>query len=592
MTHSELAKCKNLHLAVGVRYIVDMSRFAARFPWWWPGVAIAALAVAALSFVVARDIALGSARQDASAAARLQAALLDSEIARFRLLPLALADDRDITRAVAGDVAVLPALDRKLEALARATGAAAIYVVGIGGEAIAASNYRSPQSFVGASYRFRRYVQDALRSGSGSQFAIGTVSRQPGLYLSRRTSGGGVIVVKLVFDRLEATWRAARGISFVTDAAGVVLVSSRPAWRFASTRPLDPHQSARSRADALRGDAPMQILPLRRDDLVWRVGQRPYLASTLPVRQPGWPLTLLFPAGEALAWGPIAAGSAAAFLLALAVLAWMWRERAASRARRTAELEAAVEQRTHALSREMEERSASEARAAELREVLRQANRLATLGQVTAGVAHETAQPVAAIRTYAQTSKMLLERGDLATVDDNLGAIARLADRIGSVTTELRGFARRKPGDLRPVSLAEVIDGAMLILRHQLRTVTLDRAAIDPALRVMGGRVRLEQVVVNLLQNAVEALATTPDPRIALTIMAEPASVRLLVTDNGPGIAPAVAARLFTPFVTSRPDGLGLGLVIAHDIAEQMGGGLRLVPSPRGASFELRLPRA
>ena len=123
MTHSELAKCKNLHLAVGVRYIVDMSRFAARFPWWWPGVAIAALAVAALSFVVARDIALGSARQDASAAARLQAALLDSEIARFRLLPLALADDRDITRAVAGDVAVLPALDRKLEALARATGA-------------------------------------------------------------------------------------------------------------------------------------------------------------------------------------------------------------------------------------------------------------------------------------------------------------------------------------------------------------------------------------------------------------------------------------------------------------------------------------
>ena len=74
--------------------------------------------------------------------------------------------------------------------------------------------------------------------------------------------------------------------------------------------------------------------------------------------------------------------------------------------------------------------------------------------------------------------------------------------------------------------------------------------------------------------------------------MAEPASVRLLVTDNGPGIAPAVAARLFTPFVTSRPDGLGLGLVIAHDIAEQMGGGLRLVPSPRGASFELRLPRA
>lgn len=228
MTHSELAKCKNLHLAVGVRYIVDMSRFAARFPWWWPGVAIAALAVAALSFVVARDIALGSARQDASAAARLQAALLDSEIARFRLLPLALADDRDITRAVAGDVAVLPALDRKLEALARATGAAAIYVVGIGGEAIAASNYRSPQSFVGASYRFRRYVQDALRSGSGSQFAIGTVSRQPGLYLR-----GGPPAAGSSSSSWCSTGSRRRGARRAASASS----PTRPGWCWSAAAP-------------------------------------------------------------------------------------------------------------------------------------------------------------------------------------------------------------------------------------------------------------------------------------------------------------------------------------------------------------------
>ncbi len=185
----------------------------------------------------------------------------------------------------------------------------------------------------------------------------------------------------------------------------------------------------------------------------------------------------------------------------------------------------------------------------------------------------------------------MLDRGDTASAHDNLAAIARLTDRIGSVTAELRGFARKSSGAIGPVSLAEVVEGARLLLKERLSEVTLIVPPIPDALLVIAGRVRLEQVLVNLLQNATEALADRPDPRIVMETIVTDATVTVIVADNGPGIHADVADRLFTPFVTSRPSGLGLGLVIAQDIVTDLGGSLRLVPSDIGARFELTLRR-
>lgn len=518
-----------------------------------------------------------------TADARLRAALLDSELARYRLMPLALADDRDVVAALEGKAGAIPALDRKLEALAASTGASVIYVVDGRGRGIAASNWRTPTSFVGNDYAFRRYVREAVQKGSAAQFARGTVSRRAGLFFSRRSVDAGVVVVKLEFDRIQADWARAGGETFVEDAEGVVLVSSRPEWVFRRTRAIDARHLAELRADASLSEASLRPLPAMRDPVAARV----------PAAQPGWTLTLRRAAAP-LVWPSvrIAAIGAALAVIAAGALAWGLVQRAALARRRTAELEAAVATRTAALTREMEERASSEARAAELREGLRQANRLATLGQVTASVAHETAQPVAAIRTYAQTSAMLLDRGDADAVRDNLTTIARLSDRIGTVTERLRGFARRRPGPLRPVPLAEVVEGATLILREQLRAVAFFAPAIDSGLLVIGGRVRLEQVLVNLMQNALEALRDRPAPRLTLSLDAGPARVVLTVEDNGPGVPPDVAERLFTPFVTSRAEGLGLGLVIAQDIMVEMGGSLRHIAGEAGARFEIEMVRA
>ncbi len=550
----------------------------------WLAAILATASLAALAAGwIAGERSTTSLLDATQADARLRAALLDSELARYRLMPLALSDDSDVVAALAGREPARHALDNKLEALARETGASVIYVVDPRGIAIAASNWRTPVSFVGNDYGFRRYVADAQRSGAATQFARGTVSGKPGLFFAQRTDAGGTVVVKLEFDRVQSDWARAGGETIVRNAAGMVVVSSRPEWVFRRTRDLSATERAALAADSSLPPGALAPLPPTRGSV----------ASTVPTAQPGWALTLRRPTAAAVApTVRIAATGAALAVIAIGALAWGLRQRAALARRRTAELEDAVAARTAALTREMEERASSEARAADLREGLRQANRLATLGQVTASVAHETAQPVAAIRTYAQTSAMLLDRGDEAAVRDNLTAIARLSDRIGTVTERLRGFARRRPGTLRPIALVEVVEGAGLILKEQLRRITFDQPSIDPALTIIGGRVRLEQVLVNLIQNALEALRDAPDPRIVLAVEPGAREVVLSVTDNGPGVPADVAERLFTPFVTSRAEGLGLGLVIAHDIMVELGGALRHVPTDRGARFEIVMVRA
>jgi two-component system C4-dicarboxylate transport sensor histidine kinase DctB len=559
---------------------------------WLLAAGLLALAMALLTGRIVERRARADLVAGMTADARLRQVLLTSEVARFRLLPLALADDRDVVAAIGKRAGAIDALNAKLEALATTTGASVIYVIDRTGTAIAASNYRGPQSFTGQDYRFRRYYRDAVRKGQSTQFALGTVSHRPGLYLSRRTREGGVVVVKLEFDRIEAEWRAAGGITFVTDTAGVILIASRPAWRFATTRPIAPAVAAALRTDtgaAALGPAPFATIRAA----IRLTGARvPYPHVVTDADAAGWRVHLALPLPRAID-GLVRGTQAAAALVTFALfgIGWALRERALRRALRTSELEAAVADRTRALTAEIEERTAAEARAADLREGLRQANRLAALGQITASVAHETAQPVAAIRTYAANARQLLTRGDHAAVDGNLTAIARLTDRIGSVTAELRGFARKGSGTIGPVSLAEVMDGACLILKERLSQVRLTVPPIPAGLLVVAGRVRLEQVLVNLLQNATEALAGRDDPAIAVEVTLEEQLVSIIVADNGPGIDPTIAGRLFTPFATSRPTGLGLGLVIAQDIMTDLGGSLRLLPSDGGARFEATLRR-
>lgn len=560
---------------------------------------LAALALALVGAVIAARIAerrmLATQQAEVVQDARLRAALLDSEIARFRLLPIALADDRDVRAALADAPGARLALNRKLERLARVAGTPTIYVIAPDGRSVAASNWRSRAPFVGIDYRFRPYFREAGLRGEGGQFALGSVSGRPGLYLSRRISGGGVIVIKLEFDRIERAWARDRGITFVHDARGIVLVTSRAGWRFAAIRRLTPAAAAQASRDIGAPGAGRSTLPLSAmgDGTMHLTGtSQRFVTHSLDVHRAGWTLTQMRRVDRVIASARLAASLATgAVILALAAVGGALAQRIGSARRRQADLEHAVAQRTADLRREAEERMQAEARATELRETLQQANRLASLGQITASVAHETAQPITAIRTYAQTSGLLLDRGRTEDVRANLASIARLADRIGVMTQHLRSFSRKQTGSLHPVSLETVIDGAMLILQPQMRGVAIDRPS-GVAAMVIGDKVRLEQVLVNLVQNALQATIGAPGARIVLSIAQDDAHVRLSVQDNGPGIAPEVLERLFTPFNTNRETGLGLGLIIARDIMTDLGGWLHHHPSAIGACFEMGMRRA
>jgi two-component system C4-dicarboxylate transport sensor histidine kinase DctB len=556
-----------------------------------------------LSGEVAERNAIARLSAETRGAAILRQAYLKSEIERFRLLPIALSDDSDLVAGLTGSQSALRALDRKLQALARTTGAAQIYVLDASGRTVASSNWGSERSFVGQNYAFRNYFKLAAAHGSGAQFALGTISERPGMYLSRRSRGGGYVVVKLEFDGIEQQWARLDEITFITSREGIILITSRPDWRFTTIHSLSAAAKQRFRAELQSGRGSLLPVPLRgMSDADGRQivsiadePRRRLLWQSVAAGEPGWQLNMLTPLHGVESFVRTVRLATLLLLLLLAGGIWILRERAHRRAERAAmaaarnsELEAMVTARTQELRREMEEHAASETRADTLREGLRQANRLASLGQITAGIAHETAQPVAAIRSYAANGRLLIERGDAEAAAENMAAIERLTDRIGKVTAELRGFSRKATGAID----ATPIEGSVLILKSRLARVDLHLPDMPDGLRVIADTIRLEQVLVNLLQNALEALEDVAAPAIRLSVTIDEERLLLSVIDNGPGIDPSVQGQLFTPFVTSRPSGLGLGLVIASDIMADMGGSLRLLPSETGAHFQLSLKRA
>lgn len=583
-------------------------------PRRWLALASGWLTFGALAIILAgetarRDAEAELARQ-AEASAALHAAVLRSDLEKHRSLPVVLAQDPEVASLLLSpSSADVELVNRKLEALAGQTRAAAIYVLDAGGVARAASNWRLPTSFVGSDYSFRPYFTDAVRQGDAELFALGTVSGRPGLYLSRRVvdDGGrvrGVVVVKVEFDALEADWRASGEPAYVADDRGVVLVTSVADWRFRTTEPLSPDQRQAILAGQTLGPRALAPLPFTVADERPRTvtvavsgPETAWMSARAPTTVTGWTLHLLTPVGGTVRAAVLSAQAVAGLLVTLLAIgvAVLIRRRQLAAAREAAEEQARAELERRIEARTVELRHAEAGREA-LRDELVQANKLATLGQIAAGVAHEINQPVGAIRTYADTAATYAERGDPAGAKRALTRIGELTARIGAITDELRAFSRKTTAQPTPVSPDAAIDGALLLLGGRLRAsrVEVIRTPGPDGVEVIADRFRLEQVIVNLVQNAVEALdeSAGPSPRLEVKVAGRGKTVQIVIADNGPGVTPEVAASLFTPFVTTKPTGLGLGLVICRDIVAGFGGEMDLKPGKAGAAFVITLRKA
>ena len=269
-----------------------------------------------------------------------------------------------------------------------------------------------------------------------------------------------------------------------------------------------------------------------------------------------------------------------------------------------AELERRVDERTHDLAlvntrleTEVTERRATEQQLRQTQADLIQAGKLAALGQMSAALSHEFNQPLAAVKTYADNAAVLIDRERAAEARDNVARISSLADRMASISRHLRNFARKPNEKLGPVDLAEVIRDTQEIVAWRLKaadatlTVDLGRAPLT----VKAGSVRLQQVLVNIITNAADAVEGLPDRRIELVAKRRAGKVAISVRDHGPGIAEAIAERIFDPFFSTKGvgKGLGLGLSISYNIVKDFGGDLAVLNHPEGgALFTIELDAA
>lgn len=549
----------------------------------------------------AADNAGDSLREQGLAQLSLYESNLRTELERHAAVPMVLARDREVTDLLRDPSPErVDRMNRKLEAIAATLKASALYVMNPAGTTVAASNWNASPSFVGQNFSYRPYFQSAMERGEGHHFALGTTSLVPGYYTAQRvvaenrTEGRplGVVVLKVGFQELERAWSHGQERVLVSDRDGVVFITNVEGWRYSA---LPRRLPVTLPAAAATPTEEIPTLPWAfggaSDRITLREGnaERRYLLQSAAVPGGDWTIHAL------TSLAPVTTRAQQAGLLAAAVVALAALTSYALTQRRLNLMERlALQEEARA---ELERRVA--AATAELRATeneLTQAAKLAALGQMSAAMAHEINQPLAAIRSFADNAVVLLERGRPDSVRDNLAEISSLTERMAAITRSLKGIARRASGTLGAISAAAAVGQALALLEARLRreSVTVDTDLPPGPLLVTGEDVRLQQVLVNLIGNAADAMRASPRRHLWIALAGEGEEAVLTVRDSGPGIAEADLQRIFMPFFTTKEagDGLGLGLSISHGIVEDFGGSLTAANHPEGgAIFTIRLKR-
>ncbi|MBG6222298.1 MULTISPECIES: ATP-binding protein [unclassified Janthinobacterium] len=572
--------------------------------------------------------------------AQLYVASIGGALNKYEFLPLAVAQSDAVAQLLEQPSAdKVTQINAYLVDMNRRAGAFAVYVLDDKGTTLASSNWQERSSYVGVNYGFRPYFKNAIAGGIGRFYGIGFSTFEAGYFISQPVLRDGriigIVAAKVNLDWIEQSWRTpgAGEQIWVKDANGVIILATTPAFKFKTLTPLSP--AAKNDISAQRQflNENLPILPhkVQRqfvDGASVMTLERPqagdtpalsgsaekvnYLAVNRALGPLQWQITVLAELDDVNAAARNAA-IAAVLGWALLLLALMYarqrRRRIADKlnaqqtlARAYEQLEIKVAQRTadlvHAngrLQAEVAERERAEQTLRYAQAELVQSGKLAAIGQMAAGVTHELNQPLAALQTFSDNAKVLLARGRIDDALDNLATISELVKRLGYVTSQLKGFARRSDDARKPVSVRQAFAQTMLQMRTRknAQRLTLHESWPTDDIIVLCNAIGLEQVFSNLITNAMDAVPESEPVQIWFEVRREGNYAVLHITDNGPGIALASLDKIFDPFYTTKEHGLGLGLSISAGILRAAGSTLavrnRSAQEGGGAQFTITL---
>jgi len=578
---------------------------------------------------VAFEVSLTGAIQGAGTQAQRRLALFDRTletiVERFHYLPAAIAQSRETRQALEhpDDPAAVDAANGFLSKLNETAGASEIFLMDENGSVVAASNWWTLTSLVGTNYSFRPYFADAMERGQADYYAFGISTSVPGYFLSERVDGPdgpiGVAVTKINLGEIEATWWRSGELIGIVDVNDVVILSTRPDWRYRPLQTIPRSRIERVVTQQRYGENGIDNTGIITDRWFSRGAEFALLAGNDPetsgyfvlqeLRLPkrGWrlisftPLPPLYGGAFTMA---LAAALACAAVLLIAVLFEQRRRLVAQRLAEHERLEQRVAERTedlHAMNEQLRAEIAERIRAENAeraaRDTLVQAAKMASLGQALAGVAHEVSQPVAALATHIASARLVAARREDPEITQILGTMDKVVDRLSALTGHLKTFARKETRTSMQADLGAIIANALDLVDHKLRAfgVDVEYRRLRAPITVSANPVHVEQVLINLFSNAADAMEHRAIRVLSIGIVRRGAGVEIAVADTGQGIEPSEIGNLFDPFYSTKAAGrgLGLGLAISYGLVRDIGGAITVSSRPgQGSTFVVTLPLA
>lgn len=509
---------------------------------------------------------------------------LRSTVNRVSHLPR-VAVSHPYTAQMLRDGARIDLLNQYLKTVSDKANSAALYILDANATTVAASNYDTPESFVGNNYRFRRYFIDAVSYGQATFFAIGITTGRPGYYLSEAIVENGemlgVAVVKVEFTELLEAWSGAGEHVLIADRDDVTVLASDSRFLYKPLKQLPKSRLSQMRESKKFSGYDLAKLEFQSQEGVFEgrveIEGEDFSISTVDTSELGWKLHFLTPLAPVQKYAYAFSAFVLLFCGLLAsVLMFMRSREKQGRLQAKANEAERVSQINTQLEQEVQVRKETEKQLRDAQSELIQSSRLAALGKMSAAIVHEVNQPVSAIRLFTSSGSLLVKERRLIEAGRVFEDIKKMTERLGAITSDLLIFSRKPVSSPKLCDLNESVENIMLQFKPEmeLSKIQFVLELCDEPVLVKGSKVRFEQIISNLIKNAIQACENNALTTIHLKTWIENGRCGLSVRDNGMGIPDEIIGQLFDPFFTTKNvgEGIGLGLALCYAIADEANG--------------------